>query len=154
MQQKLFDAISISAICQRAGISRTGFYRNYNTKEDVLIDYFDHYIQPFYEALKQIPDKTPQVVSQAYFEFIDQHSELFEVLIRGGAENVLLARFTHFVSQFYLDNVRAIPFDGDYAHYWNSFLSAGLYKMTIEWIASGKQAPIAMLVEISVKVGG
>ena len=154
MQQESFDAISISAICKRAGISRTGFYRNYNTKEEVLIDYFDHYISPFYDRLNQLPDKEPQGVSQAYFEFVDQHSELLEVLVRSGAESILLARFTYFVSRFYSENVRAIPFTGDYAHYWNSFLSAGLYNMTIEWIASGKQAPIATLVEISVRVGG
>ncbi len=33
---KSFESISISDICQKAGVSRTAFYRNYDTKEDVL----------------------------------------------------------------------------------------------------------------------
>ena len=36
MGQKPFDKISISEIVRRSGVSRTAFYRNYNSKEEVL----------------------------------------------------------------------------------------------------------------------
>lgn len=154
MKQKQFAAISISELVKKAGISRMGFYRNYNSKEAVLIDYFDQYVTPFYQILTQLPEKNPVVISHAYFDYVNAHSELFEVLISSGAEDILSKRFNHFVSQFYVDNVRTISFEGDYARYWNSFIAAGLFRMTIDWIKDGKQAPVDLMAKIALKVAG
>lgn len=43
MGQKSFDKITISELVRRSGVSRTAFYRNYNTKEDVLREIFEVY---------------------------------------------------------------------------------------------------------------
>lgn len=43
MGQKSFDKITISELVRRSGVSRTAFYRNYNTKEDVLREIFEIY---------------------------------------------------------------------------------------------------------------
>ncbi|MGL0748460.1 TetR/AcrR family transcriptional regulator [Secundilactobacillus paracollinoides] len=39
MKEQPYPAISISAIAKKAGISRMGFYRNYDSKDAVLRDY-------------------------------------------------------------------------------------------------------------------
>lgn len=154
MKNKPFTNITISELCKKAGISRMAFYRNYNSKEEVVVDYFKNYVNPFYQYLSSQKEKDPVTITRAFFEYVDQHTELFEVLIKSGAENLLVREFTQFVSQFYLDNVRSITFEGDYAFYWNSFISAGLYNMTIKWIKNDKKASIDLLTEITVKVGG
>lgn len=154
MKHESFNSISISALAQKAGISRMAFYRNYDNKEQVLADYFDDYINAFYADLQATVKKGPADISLTYFRYVAAHSELFEVLIASGAENILVERFTHFVSKFYLDNVRTIPFTGDYAHYWNSFVSAGLYQMTMAWIRDGKKATPELLAQIATKVAG
>ncbi|WP_225418553.1 TetR-like C-terminal domain-containing protein [Loigolactobacillus iwatensis] len=104
--------------------------------------------------MNRLPKKDPDVISEAYFEYVDENSGLFETLVKSGAESILMARFTFYVDQFYLNNVRTISFEGDYARYWNSFLSAGLYNMTIQWIKDGRKAPIHLLAKLAVKVGG
>lgn len=43
MGQKSFDKITISELVRRSGVSRTAFYRNYRTKEDVLREIFEVY---------------------------------------------------------------------------------------------------------------
>ncbi|WP_164506278.1 hypothetical protein [Lacticaseibacillus hegangensis] len=68
--------------------------------------------------------------------------------------NIYLRRVFVSVSQFYLANVKSIPFTGDYGKYWNSFICAGLYNMTIDWIKDGKTASKALLAEIIRKIGG
>ena len=37
MQAESFESISITDITKRAGVSRVSFYRNFDSKEDVLI---------------------------------------------------------------------------------------------------------------------
>ena len=37
MKEKNFDAISVSEITARAGVSRVSYYRNFDSKEDILI---------------------------------------------------------------------------------------------------------------------
>ncbi|MDV7718458.1 TetR family transcriptional regulator [Pediococcus ethanolidurans] len=154
MKTKPFSKISIRELTQKAGTSRMGFYRNYDSKEAVLVAYFDQYVKPFYRELSVLPDKDPRVVSEAYFHYIAAHSDLFMVLIKSGAETVLMQRFMHFVGQFYLDNVKNIPFSGDYADYWNSFVAAGLYNLTIKWLKNGQRTPIALLTQIVTKLAG
>lgn len=38
MNEKPFDKITITSIIKRAGVSRSGFYRNYSSKEEILED--------------------------------------------------------------------------------------------------------------------
>ncbi|MFD1432724.1 TetR/AcrR family transcriptional regulator [Lacticaseibacillus yichunensis] len=154
MQHEAFASITVSALAARAGISRMGFYRNYDTKEQVLSDYFDRRVAPFYDALSASVDQGPASISQAYFAYIDRHSTLFEVLIQSGAENVLIDRFTYYVDHFYRDHVKTVPFTGDYAFFWTSFVAAGLYKMTIDWLKTGKRASVATLAAIATKLAG
>lgn len=154
MKKRSYADITISELCKKAGISRMAFYRNYESKDAVFLDYFDEYTKPFYAFLNGLSTKEPSFISQAYLQYVDEHSEIFEVAIQSGAEYVLAPRFSYFVSQFYLANVKSIPFTGDYAKYWNSFICAGLYNMTIDWIKDGKTASRALLAEIIRKIGG
>jgi AcrR family transcriptional regulator len=154
MHQQTFQSISISALAQKAGISRMAFYRNYPSKEAVLNDYFDAYVQPFYQFLAQLPDKQADFISQAYFQYVDEHSDLFEVLVKSSAESILNQRFTYFVTQFYNDFVKSQPFTGAYAHYYTRFVAAGLYQMTLDWIKEGKRTPRKLLAQIAAQLAG
>ena len=39
MNEKDFDDISITEICNKAGVSRMAYYRNYYTKKDIILEY-------------------------------------------------------------------------------------------------------------------
>lgn len=39
LQEKMLNEISISELCERAGVGRTSFYRNFQDKEDILKKY-------------------------------------------------------------------------------------------------------------------
>ena len=42
LKEKPLEEISISQLCGRAGVGRTSFYRNYQTKEDILRSHVYH----------------------------------------------------------------------------------------------------------------
>ena len=39
MSNEDYESISISELCNKAGVGRMSFYRNFNTKDDILIKY-------------------------------------------------------------------------------------------------------------------
>ena len=41
LMQKEFHNITITEITEKAGVSRMSYYRNYSSKEDILIKYLD-----------------------------------------------------------------------------------------------------------------
>lgn len=47
MQQKSFSDISITEIIRTAGVARASFYRNYNSKEDVLTTLIEDVLEQF-----------------------------------------------------------------------------------------------------------
>ena len=56
MSKREFNDITISELSKKAGVSRLSFYRNYNSKEDIIINYLDTKANLWWE--KQIKDRS------------------------------------------------------------------------------------------------
>ena len=60
MEKKEFATITVTDICEKAGISRLTFYRNFEVKEDILRFHFDkvfqEYIGKFDEGITNIEE--------------------------------------------------------------------------------------------------
>lgn len=154
MKNNKFQDITISEISNKSGISRTGFYRNYESKEEVLIDYFDFYMKTFFDEINNINQKDPYNISLRFFNYVETYSLMFERVIQSGGETILFERFSYYVGAFYTKNVKTIPFNGVYEKYWNRFVSAGLYYTTIEWIKNDKKESKEELAKIVTKLSG
>ncbi|MFD1440376.1 TetR/AcrR family transcriptional regulator [Lacticaseibacillus hegangensis] len=148
---KAFSDISIIDLTEHAGVSRMAFYRHYSSKEAVLIDYVDEQLAPLYDFLTRLPHKGPLFICQAYFQYVDAHSGLFEALIQTGAELVPAECFRDYAVRFYAENVPQVPFAPDFKRYFNSYVGAGLYQMTLDWIKDDKRAPRTLLAQIAAK---
>lgn len=146
-----FSQLSISDLTTRAGVSRMAFYRHYATKEAVLIDYVQERLEPLYDFLTRLPHKGPLFLYQAYFQYVDEHSGLFVDLINTGAELVPAECFRNYVVRFYAKNVLQVPFAPDFKRYFNSYVGAGLYQMTLDWVKDGKHTPRALVAQIAAK---
>lgn len=53
MTEEDFNSIKITEITRRAQVDRKTFYRNFESKEDILIQYGDLLAQEFIKKLKQ-----------------------------------------------------------------------------------------------------
>lgn len=51
MHQKSFSEISISELIRNAGVARVSFYRNYDSKEDVLITLIEDVLEQFRNSI-------------------------------------------------------------------------------------------------------
>lgn len=83
MIKKPCNKISIREISEKAGVSRSSFYRNFSSKEEVLLYYIQReYKTYFVRELEEncIDDK--RIFMKKRFEFIKIHSDFFLALYK------------------------------------------------------------------------
>lgn len=53
MNKKPYAEITVTDIVKKAGVSRTAYYRNYNSKDDVLENYINEIISAIYKSMSK-----------------------------------------------------------------------------------------------------
>ncbi len=128
LKKKDYNEISITALCERAGVSRTGFYRNYSEKKEVIFDI----IREFYDDYRK-NSKFPGVESigteEWYYElftYIRMNFNLFRILM----EPIFLKMFFRISDKYLMRYVPDTPVDKGRVLIW----AGGLYNLVFWWI--------------------
>ena len=81
MDDRELNAISITDIIQKAGVSRSAYYRNYSSKEDILENVFNEAARAIVSALSDsIARRNMRDCYRLLFEQVWQARRLFEIL--------------------------------------------------------------------------
>ena len=98
--EKPLSAITISELTLRAGVSRVTFYRNYTSKEEVLIaeleDLFAAYQEDDLRTIRQGIYYDRQHMTHC-FSYLYQYRSFMDGLMRCGFGDLFLRRLTKFV---------------------------------------------------------
>ncbi|MCR5059213.1 MAG: TetR/AcrR family transcriptional regulator [Clostridiales bacterium] len=131
MSEKPYESISISELTKRAGVSRTAFYRNYATKDDVLKEIGKSVIENLSALLNKV--KSADDVHGALVDFFtkikEQHA-FVELMVKANVSMNLL-----FPSSHILENVVRTTSQKD--HYRLIAVDSALGGLVREWIANG-----------------
>lgn len=85
MSEKPFDKIAITEIVKRSGVSRTAFYRNFSSKEDVLAELSASILGDINQmVLSAIQDEDPHRLYCRIFQRIRDDREDFDVMLKAG----------------------------------------------------------------------
>lgn len=136
MDQKDFKDIKITEIAQKAGVSRMTYYRTYDSKEDILIQYFKDQAQQVLLAISEHPEYNTNEIFCLYFSFFKEHAHLMEYLYKAGLLKEVMQRFLSFVAEAYEKSNAHSPEDPHKA-YAISFISGGLFLLLLHWIEHG-----------------
>ncbi|MBQ9766028.1 MAG: TetR/AcrR family transcriptional regulator [Lachnospiraceae bacterium] len=84
MNKKPFNQITISEITKTAGVGRSSFYRNFDSKEQILLSYIHNLYGDFFSA-KDILSVYPKQTDLEHFliprfRFIKKHKDFFIAL--------------------------------------------------------------------------
>ena len=97
MRVKKFEEISITEICDRAGISRNAFYKNFGTKTNVFKKIVEHFIK---NLLKKLGNPFNSKVTLSWYQ------EFFKLIKKESAK--LLLFIDENFQNFYLETVNKI----------------------------------------------
>lgn len=91
METKPFPKITITEIINRSGVSRSAFYRNYKSKEDILNDS----VNEIKKILSNIPSDSLSENWEQTFHILRQYKNQLDLIIKAGLEYHLLDQINH-----------------------------------------------------------
>lgn len=141
MQESSLKEISVTQIVKRAGVSRGAFYRNYETKEDVLRAISKCHGKHIYELLHAGADN---IYAPDYWEgmfaYARKHHLYFTALVQNQQE-AILHEAVSYVTALSRENLTEPPF----SPYVLSYMTGAISRVFYDWIAGGmKESPQEM----------
>lgn len=73
LKKKHFDNINVSDICQKAGVSRMSFYRNFKSKEDLTLNSFEKILTEIQENVKKQEKPNQYLFLLAFFNAVEKY---------------------------------------------------------------------------------
>lgn len=134
MKQKNYKDITVTEICEKAGVTRMSFYRSFKTKDDILRRWFDSVSSRYLVDM----DFDFNYVSREFlidlFTYLEQYGEAYLAMYDSGL-------FYDFVKEQLEKDI--IPHKKDISDIYRSyFLTGGVFSVFVLWLKSGqKESP-------------
>lgn len=129
-EKKLAD-ISVSELTEMAGVGRVSFYRNYQTKEDILRAESDRLIQEWGKLYEANPESAPETLFPSLFDFYREHRDFYTTLYEAGMSTIMMDTI--------ISTIQITPEMPNLEAYMKSFWAYGIYGWMLEWIKRGMQ---------------
>ena len=148
MQQKDISKITISELTELSGISRSTFYRNYDSIEGIVKDFiFDKPMGFDWEM--QRTDHTPHELVEMYFDYLLENKTLFLLMEKQGLLHHLLEVQDFVFKGAFRPILNDLGFEEEYEI--SAFVGI-VYMVTQDWIKGGMKEDRAQMVELSTKI--
>ena len=131
--------ISVSQICQTAQVSRNSFYRNFESREDVLARHISALLESWSEAYQG------RATGSNLFAFLKKNAGLLLLLKR--------RELFHLFERAFMENWGPKAELENVAAYTVAFVSYGTYGWIEEWIARGMQESAEEMTSLLSSVG-
>lgn len=125
LKKKEYKKISITEICKKAGVTRMSFYRNFESKEDILLKKVRYVTDSFLkESFISYKNDTISSYFVKLFTHMQQQKELCTALNKAGLIHVIKDEF---------DRVFLNTYKQEYDEYKSLFLAGGIYNVFLFW---------------------
>ena len=150
MLQGEYPQITISHICDRAGISRKSFYRYFSSKEGCLYALMDHAI--FDGASYYLPGLTDRqstrIIYERFFTYWKNQHKLLDALSQNNLSMMLVERMLVYVSSEEQEFRLMYQSRKDDTHEQSLFYIGGIMSVLLEWHKSGYRKSITQMSQI------
>ena len=145
LESKSLNDISISELCEEAGLSRLSFYRNYSSKEDILRQRLNQITTSFLGATSVNFRTTPKKEFIVYLiKHMQQHKRIISFLIDNGLSYIVKEGFDEAFTRsvdIYHDPYRCYVASGAY------------FNLIYYWFLNGCKESPEELAEMDLKIG-
>lgn len=150
MHEKSFSDISITEIIRSAKVARASFYRNYDSKENVLLTLIDNILEQFRSAIDCDADNyyTYQNVYSSFAYFKKYGNFLVDLYVFGYG-SILLEK----LNQFHEEIAGTMPSNSIERYKLYMYMGA-LFNTAIIWIQNGAKESIEDITDIFCRTCG
>lgn len=138
LEEKSISEISISEIIKKAGVARASFYRNYATKENVIITLITDILEQYRATLSYDDDNfyIYQNIRKS-FEFFERYEKQILDLHRFGYGSILL----EMLNQFHEEVAGTMPCSSIERYKLYIYIGS-LYNTVMVWLQSGRKESV------------
>ncbi len=84
LKEKSLGEISISELCENAGVGRASFYRNFGNKEDILKAHLHEIFREWVTEYEKVPGRPLSELIQTLFAHFEKHRDFYSLLNESG----------------------------------------------------------------------
>ena len=141
MLEKPFGKISITEITEKADVVRRTFYRNFESKEDVIETYIYSMFLNLNEQLMKLPDLNAYDTAKLYFEYMEKHKVFLKLLEENDLFIIVLKVLEDHIDEFNrkFKGDRIEDYDPKFLEYISLFKVAGMWRILKKWLNDGMQ---------------
>lgn len=137
MEGKELGELTITEITRRAGVSRMAYYRNFESKEDILRSYLDDLFLNYVNTLRINGDFSFQSFILTALGIFRKHHTLMSEIKKENLESMLINQFEGYLDMLSSVIYREIHSESGYLSYYSSFLAGGVANLILRWIGEG-----------------
>ena len=142
MEKKAFAEISIQDIITVAGVSRSSYYRNYESKEDILTQYIRMINDSLSSVLKQYDAiRETKAAWLALLQAAVPFASKYRLLLQAGFGEKLTLEFAGAMNESVDPSDHAL-------YYSNCYWAGAISTVLSEWIRNGMDVPPVALAEV------
>ena len=141
MKNKKMDDISIQEICNKAGVSRVTFYRNFKNKFDIIDGYFSTAIKKFIINLSITTNNNSyEVIAKETFNMLFKEKDNFKALIN----NNLAYLYLDLLNFYFVKDKDHMGFKNDIIA---EIYAGALYNISTQWVLDDCKTPIPEMIK-------
>ena len=138
LAQTELSGISVTAICERADVNRSTFYRYYTGPSDLLReleqDMLDRIPAPSLPVNRREEESVLRAAA-AFFDFVEENADVFRILFSESANAGFSSRMVDLLCAQHITGVESA--DGLNTEYMQRYVANGTVGMLREWIDAG-----------------
>lgn len=129
LEEKKLEEISISELCDKAQVGRASFYRNYESKEDILREYLRQLFKEWTSRYDKSEDIPLSEQMRSIFAHFENHREFYELLNK--------RELTYLLKDVILGIFDMNPDDDKIAAYMKAYVAYLFYGFIDTWFRRG-----------------
>ena len=133
MEKKEYKNITVKDVAERAGVSRLPFYRNFDSKEDILAWHIEQGFQEYLASLTRSPENNLRSAISLCFSFWEKRAEEITLFLRQNMTYILQQPF-EVCMRTLMEHIGVLQ---DLPPMQRQFLIGGMFSDMLEWVSGG-----------------
>lgn len=149
MKLKPYDKISIKELTEKAGVGRVTFYRHFDSKDDIIIQYFSSEIPKVEVLLPREPKRKEDFYEIIFVVFsrLKEQKSLFRLLQESKLEYIYMQFLNNSLTESY-KKISLQDIDDVTARYSAYYAAGCLFNVSMEWIRNDCKESVKFLTDL------